>query len=415
MVPDDDTDPRTGAASLRRPPRVLIATRIFTPEVAAASFRLRSLADTLARSGATVRVLTTRAPKSDGKEPATAGISVSRFPVLRDRSGSIRGYFQYLSFDIPLLFRLLFTRADVVVAEPPPTTGAVVALVSWIQRRPFVYYAADIWTDAVASTNAPRLVTSLMRSVEGLVLRSAHTVLAVSEDVADRVREFGATSVHTVGNGVDTAVFTQHPSPSAATARFDAAPRFVYAGTMSEWQGAEVFLEAFALLGDDAPTAQLHVLGQGSQLAAMTARAAEIAPTRIHFHGLVSATETASWLRGATAALVSITPGQGYDFAKPTKLYAAAACGTPVIFAGVGAASELVESAELGLAVQHSAPTVAAAMRQLIADQNSGLSAARSGTRAQWAQDNASLTAVGARATSTILSIATEHRKDGGA
>lgn len=409
----DGADPTHEARLAPHRPRVVIATRIYSPEVAAASFRLRALAHQLANAGASVRILTTRAPKANAIEPAVEGVSISRFPVLRDRDGNIRGYVQYLSFDVPLFFRLLFSRADVMVAEPPPTTGAVSAMVSRFRRLPFVYYAADVWTDAVASTNAPRIVVTLMRKLEKSVVHRAHTVLAVSDGVAQRIQEFGATRVRTVGNGVDTTIFTPEGSRGdEADLGEKATPMFVYAGTMSEWQGSEVFLEAFALLSD-ALLAQLHIFGQGSQLNSMRARAAEIAPDRIHFHGVVSAAETAQWLRRATASLVSIKPDQGYDFAKPTKLYAAAACGTPVVFAGDGAAKRLVTSADLGLAVPHSPEAVAEAMLQLAREQAEGQTAAMRATRATWARDHASLVAVGKSGADAILAIASEKMKDG--
>ena len=53
-------------------------------------------------------------------------------------------------------------------------------------------------------------------------------------------------------------------------------------------------------------------------------------------------TEAAEWIRGAAAALVSIVPGIGYDFARPTKTYAAAACGAPTWLIGVPAAWPLL-------------------------------------------------------------------------
>lgn len=388
------------ARSRARPVRVAIASRLFTPEIAAASFRLNALARALASSGAEVRVLTTRPPASSARSAAARNIAVSRFPVLRDRSGSVRGYLQYLSFDIPLFFRLLFTRADVVIAEPPPTTGIVVAMTSWLRRRPFVYYAADIWAEAAASTGAPDVVVRLLRRVESAVLRGSATVLAVSEAVAAKARALGAREVVSVGNGVDTTVFA--PDGTSAT---DPAPYFVYTGTMSEWQGAEVFLEALGTVLAVSPGARLHFFGSGSRLPALREIAERLESDVVRFHGTVTPEETAEWLRAATASLVSIRPGQGYDFAKPTKLYAAAACGTPILFAGTGAGRDLVESAGLGLAVDHQKDAVAAAMLNLIDAQASGASARLRRERAGWAQKHASLGAVGARAATAVLSV----------
>ena len=65
------------------------------------------------------------------------------FPVLRDRNGYVRGYLPYLSFDLPLILRLLFARRpSVVVVEPPPTTGAILTTGLPPHRQPTVPPAA---------------------------------------------------------------------------------------------------------------------------------------------------------------------------------------------------------------------------------------------------------------------------------
>src|SRR5690554_2010065 len=129
--------------------RVLIVSRLFPPEVSAGAFRLGALARSLVRHSLTVRVLTTTPPSQAPTSPDAAGVDVRRWPVLRDAGGNVRGYLQYMSYDVPLFFRLLFTQFDVVVAESPPTTGLIAAVVAWLKRRPLVYYAADVWTDGV--------------------------------------------------------------------------------------------------------------------------------------------------------------------------------------------------------------------------------------------------------------------------
>lgn len=324
-------------------------------------------------------------------------LRVSRFPVARDSGGNVRGYLQYLSFDFPLFFRLLLARADVVVSEPPPTTGLVTAITSWIRRRPYVYYAADVWTDAVAATDAPRAVVRFMRFVESRVLRWADLVLAVSPDVEQRARDLGARTVSVVGNGVDTTVFTE-----SGAGRTEESPYFVYTGTMSEWQGADVFIRSLPRVLAAHPGVQLHFLGQGSHEPALRALAAELAPNNVTFHGIVPPLEAATWLRTTVAALVSIVPDKGYDFALPTKIYAAASCGAPVIFAGEGAGGALVEENDLGEWADYSPDAVAVAMtRALTAPPARATQLAAA--RARWARDHASLASVGARAALLVL------------
>lgn len=371
-------------------PRVILASRLYPPEVGAAAFRLKALAKALQASGATVEVLTSVPP---GEYSAELG--VSRWPVLRDSGGNVRGYFQYLSFDVPLFFRLLFSSADIVVAEPPPTTGLIVALTSWIRRRPYVYYAADIWTDALIAMGAAKPVVSIMRWIEGVALRNAAKVVAISEGVADQIPQFRVppARVDVAGNGIDTDTFR-----SDGETKTPGHPYFVYTGTMSEWQGAEVFIEALSSLEGEAGV-HVYFFGQGSSEAALRTLAQRIAPGRVIFGGVIPPEETAAWIRGAAGALVSIVPGQGYDFAKPTKIYAAAACGIPVVYAGAGECSSMVAENNLGESVAYDPELVARAMRRLLEGEDAGPEA-----RIRWANDHASLTTAGKRAAAAVLS-----------
>ena len=64
-------------------------------------------------------------------------------------------------------------RFDLAIAEAPPTTGIIVAAISALRRRPYAYYAADIWTDGVAAIGAPRFMVAIIRGLEGLTMRHA--------------------------------------------------------------------------------------------------------------------------------------------------------------------------------------------------------------------------------------------------
>ena len=384
----------------QRPASVTIASRLYAPEVGAASFRLKALVDGLAEASSEVCVLTSRPPK--GSPGFAAGYRLSRWPVLRDAGGNVRGYLQYLSFDGPLFFRLLLAPADVVVAEPPPTTGVMVALTSAIRRRPFVYYAADIWTEALAATAVPPWVVKVMKLTEAFALRRAARVLAVSDAVAEKVAAFGVPRerVTVVGNGIDTGVFGPE-GPS----HHDDEPYFVYTGTMSEWQGADIFIRALPRVLEEFPTAAIHFFGQGSDEVRLQDLAAAVAPGRVHFGGVVPPAEAAARIRGAAGALVSIKPGQGYDFAKPTKIYAAAGCGTPVIFAGVGDGAAVVAENGLGETAAYDPASVAAAMAKVLGRAHAAGGDDGREARARWVEENASLATGGRRAAAAVLSV----------
>ncbi|AXK45543.1 glycosyltransferase [Brachybacterium saurashtrense] len=387
------TPRRRGA---QRPPHVVIATRLYAPEPVAAAFRLEALVLALERAGAEVTVLTSTVPGAGAARSRSR--RVSRWPVRRDAQGQVRGYLSYLSFDVPLALRLLLQRRmDALVIEPPPTTGLVGMVAAALRRVPYTFYAADVWSDATDSVEGvPTAVRSLVRWAETTVWRRAARVLTISPGVQHRLEELiGARdSLVMVGNGIDTETFTER-GPDGD----EEGPYFVYAGTVSEWQGAEVFLDAFATVRRDHPTARLLFFSEGSGRDALEARARAEGLEGIEFRAKIPAAQVAAQLRGAVAGLSSITPGQGYEFALPTKIYAATATGTPVIHAGEGAAHDRIRDHGLGWACDHDAAQVAAAMdRALRGDGRPAAAAVR-----QWTVENASLAGCAARGAEAIL------------
>ena len=392
--------------------RVTLATRIFAPEPAAAAFRLSALSDDLVARGHELDVLTTRYESARSERRGL--LRVRRARVKRSRDGFVRGYVSYLSFDVPLFFRLLITRRpDVVVVEPPPTTGMVATVVCALRRVPVVWYAADVWSDAAVIAGAPRWVTSVLRLVESWVLRRAAAVLAVSPEVADRVRELSGREAVVVGNGVDTRVFSTAAidGSEAESAPVPAAPSFVYAGTSSEFQGAAVFLDALAIVRRQHPDARLTVLGGGQDAALLTERSREFDTGVVTVLARQSPQIAAELLRTATASLASIVPGVGYDFAVPTKIFASTACGTPVIFAGPdAAAARVVRSAPLGWAAAYDPPAIATSMSEAIeAAQIPGHRTVRAAVAA-WAEQTGSLSGVARRAADVVEGVVEQRR-----
>ena len=379
--------------------RVSIVSRIFAPEPSAASFRLGSLASALSASGHDVVVLTVKPPRGvdASVHDASQAYETRRFPVLRDRFGYVRGYVPYLSFDAPVFFRVLFgRRTHVLVVEPPPTTGLFVRLAATLRGIPYVYYAADIWSDGAAQTGAPEWVVRAVQRIERFVMRGARTVLSVSESLTDRLAEIGVErGVVTVGNGVDTLPFRNGSETGKDYMRVS--PReFVYAGTASEWHGATVFVEALPRVLSEAPDVKIRFIGGGSEMASIEALASQLGVLEaVSIEPILPPEQLAPILRGATAALASIRPGLGNEFTFPTKLYASMLCGTPSLFAGVGPAVDFlrqkINGVPLGRSVGINAAEVSDAMLAALSDQEDVQQRIRV---MEWALEHVSLSAV---------------------
>lgn len=384
-----------------RRPRLVIASRIFTPEPAAASFFLENCARAFADAGWDVRVLTTTyldAPRSSQQD----GVEVRRAPAIRNAAGYIRGYVSYLSFDLPLFFRLLFMRrADLILVEPPPTTGAVVRIAGWLRRIPYVYDAADLWSDAASATTGSRMVLSALRGAEKFAIGGARRAFVVAQVYAERMRAIGIrTPTSVTGFGVDTTTFDYHAGPPPAE------PSFVYAGSYSEWHGADIFVNAFARFISRHPTARLLFVGNGSERSALNQLAESLGIAHaIEFRDPVPGADLVPILGGATASLASLNPDMGYDYAFATKVFSSLAVGCPVLFTGAGPAGPFIaEAAEVvrsGVAVEYDVAAVDGAMEQLAtnppsADERRAVS--------EWTRSNHSMRAVADRIVSATRS-----------
>jgi glycosyltransferase involved in cell wall biosynthesis len=386
-----------------RRPRILLVSRIFAPEPGAASLRLMALASTLGESGFDVTVVTSQAPKQfRGAGEVTQAFRIRRAPVLRDKLGYVRGYAQYMSFDIPAFFRVVFSRKfDALIVEPPPTTGVFMRAAAAIRRRPYLYFAADIWSDASRAAGVASFVSRTVARLERWALNGASTVLSVSEPVTDRLREMGVTTpITTVGNGIDTTTFCLD-GPTQRGER----PYFLYAGTASEVHGAKIFVDAFRLIAVDHPGVDLVFLGQGADRDDIEHAAREIGDARVRFLPRVEPTEAATWLRGSIASLASVK-AEHYELGFPTKMYASVACGAPVIYAGSGPGKAFAENAVVGWAVPYDASAIAGAMRQALRGAQSD---GRSG-RANWARDNVSINAVADRVLDVVSQTVSSSR-----
>ena len=160
-----------------------------------------------------------------------------------------------------------------------------------------------------------------------------------------------------------------------------------------------------------APRATAAFVGQGSSWQSMRATVADAGLSeRIRFVDTVPPEQAAAWLRGARVSLATLAPGQGYDFAVPTKLYASVAVGTPVAYAGPDPVRSVVEQNGLGRGVDYDEQALAEAIRQLL-ETDRGASVARLNT---WAQENVSSRAVARRSADVILPVAEPVTSDPG-
>ncbi|UYN82576.1 MAG: glycosyltransferase [Microcella sp.] len=380
--------------------RVVIATRIFGPEVSAASGILRTWAEEFRDRGFEVAVLTARPPRGAVIDDPP-GIDIRRAPVKRDRQQYVRGYVSYMSFDIPLAFRLLFSRrADLYIVEPPPTTVAVVRVIAWLRRTPYVVRAADYWSEAAELVTSNRFVLGTLRRIEAWGLQGAKRLFAAHDPLIARFRELGITTPAVpIGFGADTAHFRYSGQEPADP------PLFIYAGTHSEWHGAGIFVDAMRAVVNRHARARLEYYGNGEDRDDMQARAAELGiADSVAFHPPIPPAELATILARATCSVASLAPVAANEYALATKVYSSLAAGCPVVFTGVGPTIEFLDHATYpaGVAVTYEPSAVAEAM---IAAMDAPLAPPDRAELARWSSERFSLAAIATQVVDESLAI----------
>ena len=179
------------------------------------------------------------------------------------------------------------------------------------------------------------------------VFQAASTLVAVSEPVAaylNRYRVGGQVQV--VPNGVNPRRFQPlSAQPWRGGDRFTVG----FVGTMKQWHGLPVLIDAFAQLHQQLPQARLLLVGDGPERLALQEQAAAHHLTHaITWTGSVSADQIPSLLAQMDVAVAPYPDLDNFYFS-PLKVYEYMAAGLPVIASDLGQLRQLIQSGHNGM------------------------------------------------------------------
>jgi glycosyltransferase involved in cell wall biosynthesis len=174
-------------------------------------------------------------------------------------------------------------------------------------------------------------------------LQRADRIVAVSQDLADRMVDLGVDSgkIEVVYDGLDLEVF-RPGSKADARARLGLnaeEPMALFVGNLLALKGVEVLLEACARLKTEGLRFTCRLFGQGPmrtrlELTIHTKKLEDC----VHLHGCLTNEQLPDWYR---AADVFVLPS--YSEGVPNVLLETAACGTPFVASRVGGIPEIAE------------------------------------------------------------------------
>jgi glycosyltransferase involved in cell wall biosynthesis len=275
--------------------RIGLITNYYPPEVGSNSYLYQSLAHYLGGRGHEVFVITGQpryhVPDGAGKPAAATrealNVTVLRADVLNIRS---RGLLARAVNEaaLPLGFLRQIRKAlplDVLCMYSPPLTLGLLGIAARaLWRVPFVFNVQDMLPQAAVDMGAlrnPALIAAL-RGLEGLIYRSAASVLVHSEGNRQMIRRFHPgldTPVRPVYNWVDFEQFESLiPLPPQITAFIAGKIVFSYGGALGLQHDISTILDAadrlrsredivFVIAGDGARRDQWREMARSRNLA----------------------------------------------------------------------------------------------------------------------------------------------------
>lgn len=353
---------------------LLYITQYFHPEVGATQTRAYEMAAYLVSTGHQVTLITEIPNHPSGrikpgfrgrlyKREQVAGIEVIHVRALTfAHKTRLSRLLFYLSFMVSAtLAGLLLCRKsiDLVYATSPPlTAGFAGYLLHLLKNKPFFIEIRDLWPESavvLGELTHPLLIRPAV-AAERAMYRAAIRIITVTLGIQGILRHRGdvqkrPSDILLIPNGANTREFQKSPSAGAAVRRllgWDDVFIVMYAGILGVAQGLETLLHAARILSHD-PSYRFLVVGDGPRAEALQREARRMGLADIRFLGEYPRTAMPAFYSASDAALVPLRRLDLFCHARPSKLFDAWACETPVLLGVDGEAKALLDAAGGGL------------------------------------------------------------------
>ena len=348
------------------PKRFLILTQHFPPEVGAAQIRLHAFAKQLQARGHEVRVVTAMPNYPRGEVfPDYRGLRIAREEIdglsvtrtwIRPATGRnvVKRLLSYWSFAISSLPACMREpKPDFIFVESPPLFLACTAYIcSRLRRVPFILNISDLWPASARELGIVRshLLLWLGERLERFLYRKAFRITAQTDGIREYIAAIvGSGKVMVLYNGVDTSDFK--PGPVTRVPWIDPHEQaFLYAGTLGYAHCWDVILEAAELLRGRAQIVFLLV-GDGPEKARLVEQSRLRKLDNIRFVERRPVSDMPALFTASLATVVPLRKGELFKGTRPSKIFPALACASPVIFSGEGEMAQLLLENQCGIVV----------------------------------------------------------------
>lgn len=333
-------------------PSVVFFNRVYPPDSGATGRLLRDLAQSFARDGWDVTVVTTG---RRGNREIDGAVKVIRLGAF----GSGRGFFSFLWVWTRMLAAgLAVGKPDLIVTmTDPPMFILAGRLVARLRKCRHIHWCQDLYPDILPALGVrlPRFMMQSLRTASRRAMKKCDRVVVIGRCMARHLIYGGmdARRVAVIPNWPDfelTGNGRSHPFPSSSVSPFPlkdgvARPyealfrdtgqkfRILYAGNLGRAHPVRTILDAATLLASTNPEIEFVFVGEGRQFERLAQERARRGLENIRFLPRQPAERLKDLMESGDVHLISMRE-ESAGLMVPCKLYSALAVGRPCILIG---------------------------------------------------------------------------------
>jgi len=353
--------------------KICMLSAFYHPITAGSEVFTKEISERLAADGHEVHVVTGEWCKGLRRLEDVNGVKVHRIPSVLIKNLALPSVIPGM-----LLKGLEVARkCDIIHAHLAFPPGFLGALLKRLTGKPLITTVqggdAGIYPDSGLGRFFP-----IIKPCVSYSLKNSDTTTAISDFLAQKSSELGATNIALVRNGTDTERFNPDVPFDAVKEKYgiEGGPLLLTVSRLVPKNGVDVLISAFARILKDFPKAKLIIAGDGPEMEDLKALAKkERVEDSTYFLGYVQHDEIPAFMNMADAFIrVSLEEGLGIVFTE------AMACKTPVVGTSVGGIPDVVDDGRTGFLVQpKDIDATAAAINRILSDPEASRTMAERG------------------------------------
>lgn len=293
------------------------------------------------------------------------------FPVPGNNRIRCSSFIHFLDIILSFILSSIIVRSlnyDITVCTDP--VGALLGISARKPNNFVVYEDLDYFEDLQLG----KIQSMFVSFSEKISLRRANLVVSVSKPLFNRAKQLNPNCI-LVPNGANLQCFTNTSNTSRERV-------IVYIGSLDEWAGLKLVIDAFPLLKKKIPGLKLNIVGSGKQKQFLQESVRMLSlQDSIFFTGRLSYNQMADLLSSYYIGLAMFKPCNASAFASPLKLFDYMAAGVPIIASDLGDIGRIVKESNAGLVVNWTIDEFVDAVEELLTNRTLWLNCHRAGLR----------------------------------